>query len=748
MSERSSVTGSLRISLVTPNWNAAQFLERTVVSVLNQNYPNLEYVVVDGASTDGSLEIIERHRPRLAAVVSEPDEGHTEAINKGFELTEGEIMGWINSDDMLLPGCLAAVNQVFRQFPHVDWITGRATAMTEDDIVYTVREARPWSWLRFLGGDYRHIQQESTFWRRRLWDKAGAQLSTDHKLASDFELWTRFFLHAPLYSVDALFGSFRFRGGQQSRASAEEYEAEAESALRALWERVPANALAEHADVLATHDSLQPSFDFPSVSPALAAADPPVIAMDPGTREFTLSDSAPAVPSSTQAVDVTSAELTFDGKESVVWRSGPDFARADFVALEARLCSRLATPQEQPATPLLAGPVALYDYGAGRFIVEVACADQTISEELTSDTGDLRIRVVVGDDSVLIVREGEVLTRARGRANRRMPGATSATIGTGSIVQSWSGRVAVLRLTSKARDGSVQTHELRNQEGESTQPPAGALVRDTHVGPAIRRLANAHRGQRCFVMGNGPSLNQMNLESLAGESVFACNAAFLLFERISWRPQFYTCVDVRVLRDRATDITSMLEETPEITAFFPSQITLHDGSGRAFDTRTIIPPAANRYYFDEVANSMAHPPHSMFSLDASDHLVQPYTVAITMLQLAAYLGFNPIYLIGCDTSYSIPASVKQEGKKVGEGGLLLTSTADDDPNHFDPRYFGRNREWHNPQVEKMIEHHRWAKIALDRRGVEVFNATVGGKLEVYPRVDFDELVNAKLVKKG
>lgn len=741
------MTGPLGISLVTPNRNGAEFLERTLVSVLDQRYPNLEYVVVDGASTDGSLEIIERHRPRLAGVISEADRGHTEAINKGFGLTRGEVMGWINSDDMLLPGCLSAVNEVFRSFPDVEWITGRATAMTEDDIVYTVREARPWSWLRFLGGDHRHIQQESTFWRRSLWDKAGGRLSTDHELASDFELWTRFFLHAPLYSVDALFGSFRFRGGQQSRASAEQYEAESQAALRALWEAMPVVALAEHADVLASHESLQPSFDFPSVSPSLAVADAPVISMDPGTRSFALSGSAPEVPSLPEAADAVRADLRFDGKEQVLWRSGPNFSESDFVGLEASLRSDMTAARNQPAAPVLAGPVALYDFGAGRFMVEVTLADEKVSTEVTSDTAELRLKVVVGGQSVLVIRDGEVISRARCAVDQLVPCAASAVIGTGAVDRTWSGQVTLLRLTSKGADGSIQTYELRDKGGSEPVPRSGASVGTRPGAPDIRELADIHSGQRCFVMGNGPSLNEMNLDLLAGERVFACNAAFLLFDRISWRPEFYTCVDVRVIRDRASDIAAMLDENPEMTAFFPSQITLHDGSGKSFDTSTIIPPGANRYYFSEVENGMSNPPHSMFSLDASDHVIQPYTVAITMLQLAAYLGFNPIYLIGCDTSYTIPSSVKQAGRKIGNAGLLLTSTSDDDPNHFDPRYFGKDREWHNPQVEKMIDHHQWAKIALDRRGVKVFNATVGGKLEVYPRVDFDELFEPEMVGK-
>lgn len=252
---------------------------------------------------------------------------------------------------------------------------------------------------------------------------------------------------------------------------------------------------------------------------------------------------------------------------------------------------------------------------------------------------------------------------------------------------------------------------------------------------------NTHPNKRCFVMGNGPSLNQTDLSRLKGEQVFACNGAFLLFDRIDWRPQFYTCVDARVIQDRASEIVAMLQANPEMVAFFPREIRLHDGSGRVIDTHEIIPPARNRYYFNETGNAFSALPHSAFSLDANERLAQPYTVAITMLQLAAYMGFNPIYLIGCDTSYTVPESTKQEGRKVGEHGLLLTSTQDDDPNHFHPGYFGKGHAWHNPQVDKMIEHHGYAKQVLDEAGITVMNATVGGQLEVYPRIDFNDVTD-------
>lgn len=254
----------------------------------------------------------------------------------------------------------------------------------------------------------------------------------------------------------------------------------------------------------------------------------------------------------------------------------------------------------------------------------------------------------------------------------------------------------------------------------------------------LLQFKNIHSGQRCFVMGNGPSLGKMDLSMLQNEIVFGCNNIFLLFDRIGWRPQYYTCVDSRVLPDRATEIDDMLKSNPAMRAFFPCIVEEHFGQRRRYGTRTILNPGQNRSFFHEVQSSEKYLPASMFSPDADRYVVQPFTVAITMLQLAAYMGFSEIYLIGCDTTYHVPKTVTSDSGDATSDGALV-STADDDPNHFDPSYFGKGRKWHDPRPEKMIEHYQHAKVALSGSGVQVFNATVGGALEVFPRVDYDGL---------
>jgi len=198
-----------KISLVTPVFNSAHYLEAAMSSVLDQGYQNLEYIVVDGGSTDGSLDIIRKHAAKLHWYTSEPDNGMYDALNKGFSHSSGEIMGWISATDKLHPGSLFVVGSVFRDLPEVDWITGIPTAFDEQGSVTRVGALRRWTRWRFLAGANRYIQQESTFWRRRLWNCAGGYVDSSRRMASDFELWVRFFRHAPLYPVAALLGGFR-----------------------------------------------------------------------------------------------------------------------------------------------------------------------------------------------------------------------------------------------------------------------------------------------------------------------------------------------------------------------------------------------------------------------------------------------------------------------------------------------------------------------------------------------------------
>ncbi len=215
-----------KISIVTPSFNQAGMLEQTLRSVLDQGYPNLEYVVIDAGSTDGSVDIIRKYQDRLSYWVSEPDRGHADGINKGFAHTTGEIMAWINSSDAYYPWTLATVSKVFSDVPEARWITGVASYLSEG--VSPVSVAHEYANVYdLLSGKYGWLQQESIFWKRSLWDDAGGHLNTDIKLACDFELWLRFFQKAPIYAVDTILGGFRYHEDGRAKTHRAQYRGEA-----------------------------------------------------------------------------------------------------------------------------------------------------------------------------------------------------------------------------------------------------------------------------------------------------------------------------------------------------------------------------------------------------------------------------------------------------------------------------------------------------------------------------------------
>ena len=229
-----------KISIVTPSFNQAQFLEATIESILHQKYPNLEYIIIDGGSTDGSQEIIKKYEKDLHFWCSEPDAGQYDAINKGFAKSTGEIMTWLNSDDMYCPWALRTVASIFCELPQVEWLT-TLNPLKWDwyGLCINSRLIPGFSKEGFLDGCYLHqgekslgaIQQESTFWRRSLWKKAGKCITTEFKLASDFDLWCRFFTHAELYGTTSPLGGFRSQMNQRSTQT-ELYKVEAEKSLK------------------------------------------------------------------------------------------------------------------------------------------------------------------------------------------------------------------------------------------------------------------------------------------------------------------------------------------------------------------------------------------------------------------------------------------------------------------------------------------------------------------------------------
>jgi hypothetical protein len=230
-------------------------------------------------------------------------------------------------------------------------------------------------------------------------------------------------------------------------------------------------------------------------------------------------------------------------------------------------------------------------------------------------------------------------------------------------------------------------------------------------------LKNKYKDERLFIVGNGPSLNKTPLYLLQNEYTMCFNRINLLYERINWKPELYVVVDDLVIKDNYQEINTEVIPTVK-NAFFPD---IHPSN---LNVKKYINQQENVYWF------ISDKPEFRSDLPNCGH---NKTVVNAGLQIAAYLGFKEIYMIGVDMDFG-----DQKVKKITARDWEAT---EDDPNHFDPRYFQKGRKYHNPTVHEMLEQFQKAKTFFDRLGVKIFNAGIGGKLEIFPRVNFNSLFN-------
>jgi glycosyltransferase involved in cell wall biosynthesis len=209
--------GLARVSIVTPSFNQAQFLEETIISVLEQDYPDIEYIIIDGGSTDGSVDIIHRYETQLAWWVSERDQGQTDALNKGFDKASGDILAWLNSDDTYLPGAISGAVEYLMSHPEAGMVYGDANLIDETGLVMGRFPARQTDYPRLMRGSV-HIPQQAAFFRGDLWRKIGP-LDPSFYFAMDYDLWVRLAKIAPLHYHPQLWANFRLHGAGKSVAS-------------------------------------------------------------------------------------------------------------------------------------------------------------------------------------------------------------------------------------------------------------------------------------------------------------------------------------------------------------------------------------------------------------------------------------------------------------------------------------------------------------------------------------------------
>ncbi len=195
------------VSIVTPSFDQARYLEATIQSVLSQNYPRLEYIIVDGGSTDGSVEIIRKYESKFAWWVSEKDQGQTDAINKGFAHAKGDFFAWLNSDDTYEPNALSSAVKFLQTHPEVGLVYGDANYLNEDGGVIGRFPAAQTDLVGLRRG-YVHIPQQAAFFRADLWHAVGP-LDPSFYFAMDYDLWVRLAARSQVKYVPQTWANFR-----------------------------------------------------------------------------------------------------------------------------------------------------------------------------------------------------------------------------------------------------------------------------------------------------------------------------------------------------------------------------------------------------------------------------------------------------------------------------------------------------------------------------------------------------------
>ena len=219
---RSNDNAYTRISIVMPSYNQVNFIERSILSVLNQSYPNLQFIIMDGGSTDGTLDVIRKYEKHLCWR-SEPDRGQSDALNKALMLADGELVGWLNSDDVYFPGVFYRMHELSRQTPEAVLYTGSVARIDADDRLIRVPRHVPPS-VRSLLFSF-PMQSQGVFWRREVQSRAGVY-NTDLHYAMDFDFWLKVLSHGSAEFIPELVGGFRTYQGTKTSSGWDRGQAE------------------------------------------------------------------------------------------------------------------------------------------------------------------------------------------------------------------------------------------------------------------------------------------------------------------------------------------------------------------------------------------------------------------------------------------------------------------------------------------------------------------------------------------
>jgi glycosyltransferase involved in cell wall biosynthesis len=771
--------GTPWVAIVVPAFNEKRFLADCLRSIQQQSFGDWECVIVDDASTDTTADIalkfVERD-DRFSLVQHTFNQGLAAARNTGLSHVRAPLVTFLDGDDLMTSQSLADRVEAFQRYVSNDLAGVFCGAMNAPEEI-TLEELEPSYEMR---ASHQHMVDIATsegvcpfavhqpLVRTDLVRHLGAFDETFRHGAEDYDFWIRV-LRAGYHfqPSETLSVIYRQRRGSMVREKITQHYEACQRILDKLdrpWEDAPPRAqhgplpvteplgVFQRRLVLAERAIRWTGLAVATGNPEAALAllrqmDPhvPAFAMRhfdiEGTirkgvkRAWGVADDAmiagyrPQIASLGQ--DVT-RYLSFRGQSTGLAPDAPGSALVPGDGV-------LLCPSSLPQAVVMAQAVEDGLVGATFLTLDEIAGDQGAHEYLTSrGLNPLRLRAAVNADltaSTLVVADPSTVftqklaERAESRGMRVLrlthEGPESLVEESASSVRQWPpiSPAELVTLTAGADQPRIPLSSLAGlvRATLSQKQVMGLSKEERRELPfdadKMRALKDAFKGERCVIIGNGPSLNKLDLSKMADTATFAVNGIFYAAEKMGFDPTFYVVEDTAVMADN----TEQIREYKAKHKLFPAEYRSYIGEG---DEITYF--RMNRGFYSEASPHYSVP---RFSTDAAKRVYCGQSVTIINLQLAYHFGFTEVALIGMDFSYNIPASVIKEG-------MVFTSTEADE-NHFHPDYFGPGKKWKDPKLDRVLINYEQAKLFYEADGRRIVNATAGGNLHVFDRVDYD-----------
>jgi hypothetical protein len=778
--ESSSIVTAPLVTVVVPCYNERRFIGANLESIRRQSFGDFECIVVDDASTDSS--VAEAHRyatadSRFRVIRHKLNGGLSAARNTGLRLAKGRFITFVDSDDMLMADSLLdRVEAIAQSDTTVAGAFCGVRIASEEVALESLPDHESWGERRVIDFVSAHgecpFNAHAPLLRTEVARALGGFDETMRSGAEDWDLWLRIMRRGYSF-VPSKWRTAVYRQKQSSMAKrgAKEHVVVAQHQINLSYTSDPSvlsgpGASYRFPDPLPTYQR-----QLAQARRALQYAATALASGDRKAAELILEHSeTPVEPWMDRHIDFQATiedgfrrhlglslqqiSILADDLEPLSQvllekvADGQTIQAHDHVEGVEQSYTSLFLPQNAAQARAMIGVAGkLESGGSAAFLnTERTSGAQGVTEALEATTWpsfslnewvlsrSKHTNLVVSFPRDAAVEELIALTIRKG-------GRVADLVSEGAEVMSikertsYNGRlneIGLADLPSWLAAGSATEPVAVGATGLGMLPWIGITEPDPDAACEVEeypettidaedlaRFKDIHAGERCVIIGNGPSLNELDLQLLRNEFTIGVNGIFYAAQRMGFDPSYYVVEDTMVMRDNLEAIKAY----PAGHKFFPS--IYRNKVGEAPNTSFFM---MNRGFYAEASPAFCIP---RFSTDAAQRIYSGQSVTIINLQLAYYMGFTEIVLIGMDFSYTVPDDAQVNG-------TLIVSTGHD-PNHFHPDYFGAGKVWKDPQLDRVLANYQLAKLMFEADGRRIVNATAGGKLDLFDRVSYEDL---------